>query len=291
MAVTIKEDESVADIEARRKAEQEKAEAAAKEAEARQREEEERKAAAKREAEGSRIAELEAKREKEREDYEKRLAQFETALTGAFANKQDAQPKPKPLTDEDFDTNPAEAYRRLAREETGQMIQAVGQVYSKVLGGLAERDFDRSLEALDNKRFGKLARKAVLDHFREHPEDKLNAGSVDEVYQRVVGKNIDEYLELEQAEKAETPGGGEIPSGPKKPRISVAEGRETSVSSRPALPSHDKDEGPKLSGAEQAMFEKYRKFGIGIDTPEDWAAWRDELYAQDREEIPDLTEA
>jgi len=168
------------------------------------------------------------------------------------------------LTAEDIAANPDKALAMLEEHITQKTEARLEKKYGGQLNALSSRAFSSDVEALKGKKYAADVVPLVDEYCRANPQEMNTPGKATEVYERIVGKNIEE-LQRRDASR-----GGSM----EKNYTSSARTEEPPLRQAGSLrvdAAEDTDADGALTEAEEATRLSYNAYGANISKKE-WAA-------------------
>ncbi len=186
-----------------------------------------------------------------------------------YAAQQELQIKDEELLDPQ--TAP-DAIRRIASHEAQKLQAQDRQEYGDAIGNIAGTVFDVQMDRMGEREFFDDLEPLIREYFDANPKDVHVKGKIEEVYERLVGKN---YEELKKRAKPASDTSLEATGGDvgqarsryrQQSRVVDAPVQSSSLADRPK-------EGKKavvLDEAREAMRQKFEGLGVPM-TPEEYA--------------------
>jgi hypothetical protein len=217
------------------------------------------------------IAAQNARHEQMERDVERRFAANRAqapATDDMYAAQQELN-----ITDEELldpKTAPA-AIRRIAEHQAMKMAAEQDTKYGGVIGGVAEDVFELKLDRMKDREFFEDLEPLMREYFEDNPSELHVRGKVDEVYERLVGKNYEVLKSRRSTNDDPEPTGGDVTAAKSRmrqqSRVVDAPVRTSSPSGR----AGDKSKKPvvldKAREETRLLFE-----GLGVEmTPEEYA--------------------
>ena len=162
-----------------------------------------------------------------------------------------------------------DAIRRIAAHEA-QKLNAKDRVdYGNAIGNIAGTVFDVQMDRMGDREFFGDLEPLIREYFEANPKEVHVNGKIEEVYERLVGKNYDE-LKKRQKPTEDAPTGGDVSDSKSRyrqqSRVVDAPVQAGTLSNRPK-------EGQKEVVLDQAREDMRQKFeGLGVEmSPEEYA--------------------
>lgn len=236
-----------------------------------------------REEEIARLRQEAIERDKQIAAQNARFDQMERDVSRRFAENKQATPpiddmyaaqKELNISDEELldpHTAPA-AIRRIAEHQATKLAVEQDRKYGGVIGNVAGDVFELKLDRMKNREFFEDLEPLIREYFEDNPQEIHVQGKVDEVYERLVGKNYEYLKGKSKNDDVEPEGGGESASAAKS-RFRQ-QSRVVDAPVRTASPSGRRDAEGKKPVVLDERRESVRKTfeGLGVEiTPEEWA--------------------
>lgn len=216
-----------------------------------------------------------------------RLDQMERDVSRRFAENKSSTPKADDMyqaqqeleiSDEELlDPRTApDAIRKIAEHQARKIAAESSGKYDSVVQNMARSTFESNMDRLSrNAEFYDELEPLMREYFQDNPDEMHVAGRVEEVYERLVGKNYSVLRDMKKStraelEQADDDGGESISRSKSRFR---QQSRVVDAPVRTASPSGRAKSGKKkevvLDDARER--ERQRWIGLGIEiTPEEW---------------------
>lgn len=167
------------------------------------------------------------------------------------------------LSAEDIAKDPEKALQMLKDHMRREAVQEIENKYAPVIEGLAAQAFSSQVEALRGKKYAQDLMPLVEEYFQANPAERYQPGKATEVYERLVGKNLDELVRRDQARTgAEATSKNYGTSRVEEPPIRPAGALRVEA---------DEDTGrePQLTNYEEEAFQNWKRLGV-ISSRKEW---------------------
>lgn len=202
------------------------------------------------------VAEAEARARFEMLDRRQYNAQ--PAMTAADAQKDLG------ITAEEIAADPDKALKLLSEHIRKETLREVESKYAPIVTGLAEQSYSAQVEALRNRKYAQDLMPLVEEYFQHNPQDRYTPGKAQEVYERLVGKNLDE---LQRRESARVP---DIQKNYSPSRVDEPSMRVGGAPLRVGGESEGSDwSKPFSKEAEEVAYQTWKGLGV-IDNRKEW---------------------
>jgi hypothetical protein len=218
------------------------------------------------------IAAQNARHEQMERDVERRFAanrQQAPAADDMYAAQQELNIKDEELLDPA--TAPA-AIRRIAEHQAQRIAAEQDTKYGGVIGNVASDVFELKLDRMKGREFFEDLEPLMREYFQDNPGELHQPGKVDEVYERLVGKNYEVLKGKSTNDDPETDyTGGDTTAAKSRyrqqsrvvdapVRTASASGRAESRGKKPVV----------LDDARESMRQKFEGLGVSM-TPAEYA--------------------
>ena len=164
------------------------------------------------------------------------------------------------LTSEDIAANPEKALSMLKEHISRETEARLEKKYSGVISGLAEQVSGSQVEALRSKKYAADLIPLVEEYFQHNPQDRHIPGKATEVYERLVGKNLD-ALEKRESTRGAMDKGYSNPNRVEEPSFRSAGALRVEGGG-------EDDENAQLTEAEEETRKQYNAYGANISKKE-----------------------
>ena len=165
------------------------------------------------------------------------------------------------LTAEDLAADPEKALKLLKDHIRKETLAEVESKYAPMVTGLAEDAFATKMEALRNRKYANDLMPLMEDYFQANPQERTPR-KVEEVYERLVGKNLDELQRRESTRSADMPK-NYLPNARVEEPSLRAGGAPLRVEGDSAEPT------ATLTEMEEQAFQYWKRLGV-IDNRKEW---------------------
>ncbi len=217
------------------------------------------------------IAEQRARFDQMEKDVSRRFAenkQTAPATDDMYAAQQELEIKDEELLDPA--TAPG-AIRKIAEHQAKKMVSERDQVYGGAIGNLAESVFDVQMDRMQGHEFFGDLEPLIRDYFDDNPSELHIKGKIEEVYERLVGKNYEILKGKKQEESNELNknSGRDVSAAKTRYR---QQSRVVDAPVQTASPSARPDTQKKEVVLDEAREQERLRFqGLGVDiSPEEW---------------------
>ena len=184
-----------------------------------------------------------------------------------FAAQQELQIKDEELLDPS--TAPG-AIRRIAEHQAKRIAAEQDTRYGGVIGNVAGDVFDLKMDKMSNREYFEDLEPLIREYFQDNPRDLHVSGKIDEVYERLVGKNYEALRERHGNPVDEGGEGSDVSASKSRYR---QQSRVVDAPVRTASASGRIDRGGKKAVVLDKAREETRLLfeGLGVEmSPEEW---------------------